>query len=95
MNFHRPSSLEDANQAAKFIIFNGYQDPMVDVDSASSARTYFDELGLDWQFVDFGQTKHSFMLPDANAAQDGHAFSAAASARGRNALRFFLSEIAE
>lgn len=95
MNFHRAASHDEANQAAKFIIFNGYQDPMVDPDSASQARAYFDELGLDWQFVDFGRTKHSFMLPGSNALQEGHAFSATASARGRNALRFFLNEIAE
>ncbi|SBS32216.1 Dienelactone hydrolase family protein [Marinomonas aquimarina] len=94
MNFYRPESSEDANREAKFIIFNGYQDPMVDVAAADQARADLDDMGLDWQFVDFGQTKHSFMLPSANAPQDGHAFSAAASARGRNALRFFLSELA-
>lgn len=93
MSFHRAEQGE-ANTDAKFLIFNGYQDPMVDVASATSARAYFDELGLDWQFVDFGRAKHSFMLPSANAPMDGHAFNEKANARGRNALRFFLSEIA-
>lgn len=95
MNFHRPISIDSENQNTKFLIFNGYQDPLVDVESAVQARAYFDEQGVDWQFVDFGKTKHSFMLPGANAPQDGHAFSDVANARARNTLRFFLEEIAE
>ncbi|WP_417505389.1 dienelactone hydrolase family protein [Marinomonas gallaica] len=94
MNFHRATSSVEINQKTKILIFNGYQDPMVDIESADKARAYFDEQGLDWQFIDFGQTKHSFMLPDANAPQEGHAFNAIANARARHALRFFLDEIA-
>ncbi|RDL44556.1 dienelactone hydrolase [Marinomonas piezotolerans] len=93
MNFYRVEPECDANQSAKFLVCNGYQDPMVDEDSAESARAYFDELGVDWQFIDFGNAKHSFMLPQANAPQEGHEFSPEASARGRTYLRGFLEEI--
>lgn len=92
MSFHRAASAVEANRDAKFIIFNGYQDPLVEVAAADDARAYLDELGVDWQFIDFGGTKHSFMLPGANAPADGHAFSPEANARGRHYLRFFLNE---
>ncbi|MFD1382119.1 dienelactone hydrolase family protein [Rhodanobacter aciditrophus] len=94
MNFHRVEPESKANQEARFLVCNGYQDPMVDEDSAESARAYFDELGVDWQFIDFGNAKHSFMLPGANAPQDGHAFSPIANQRGRAYLKAFLEEIA-
>ncbi|MCO4785804.1 MAG: dienelactone hydrolase family protein [Marinomonas atlantica] len=93
MNFHRASSIDEINKNTQFLIFNGYQDPLVDIETAESAREYLDEHGLDWQFIDFGQTKHSFMLPSANAPQEGHAFSQKANARARHALRFFLDEV--
>lgn len=94
MSFFRADRPEQANRDVQLLICNGYQDPMVDVESADNARAYLDELGIDWQFIDFGQAKHSFMLPSANAPQDGHAFSPAANARGRHYLRFFLDQIA-
>ena len=46
MNFHRATSSVEINQKTKILIFNGYQDPMVDVESADKARAYFDEQGL-------------------------------------------------
>lgn len=93
MNFYRADSNAQANTQSKFLICNGYQDPMVDVEAANNARAYFDQLGVDWQFVDFGAAKHSFMLPSANAPADGHAFSPEANARGRHYLRFFLDQL--
>lgn len=94
MDFHRLDATEVFNKHTRFLIFNGFQDPMVAAESAHKARLYLDEQGLDWQFVDFGQTQHSFMLPEANSPQEGHAFNANASARSHNMLRYFLDDMA-
>lgn len=94
MTFFHADSPAQANLDAQFLICNGYQDPMVDVAAADSARAYFDELGVDWQFVDFGAAKHSFMLPSVNAPEQGHAYCPKANARGRHYLRFFLDQLA-
>lgn len=93
MSFFRADTPEQANRDAQFLICNGYLDPMVDVESADNARAYFDELGVDWQFIDFGQAHHSFMLPGVDAPADGHAFSPKANARGRHYLQFFLEQL--
>lgn len=95
MNFHRVEPESKANQDARFLVCNGYLDAMVDEESAECARAYFDELGVDWQFIDFGNAMHSFMLPGANAPEDGHAFSPEANKRGRRYLQGFLEEISE
>lgn len=93
MNFNRPAPKDIANPNAKILVCNGYQDPMVDVALANEAKAYFHQTALDWQFMDFGQAKHSFMLP-STVDSDAHGFHPAVSARAKHMLRGLLDEMA-
>ena len=56
---------------ADVLVCHGYDDPMADPDSL---RTVQDELaasGCDWTVMSFGNTKHAFMVPDADNPELG------------------------
>ncbi|KZN12721.1 dienelactone hydrolase family protein [Marinomonas sp. TW1] len=93
MSFYRAQSLEQANQKVKLMIMNGYQDPLVSDEDAQSAKQYWSSLGIDFQFFDFGNTVHSFMLPSANNPGQASLFNPLVAKRGFTYLTHFLAEL--
>ncbi|BFM48053.1 dienelactone hydrolase family protein [Marinomonas sp. THO17] len=93
MSFYRAQSAELANQEVKLMIMNGYQDPLVSDEDAQSAKEYWSSLGIDFQFFDFGNTVHSFMLPSANNPDHGSLYNPVVAQRGFAYLTHFLAEL--
>lgn len=91
MSFYRAEA-DKANAKAKILVMNGYQDPMVSDEDAVAAKQYWSDLGMDWQFIDFGNTMHSFMLPGANNPDHGQQYNPVVAARGYQYLEHFLNE---
>ncbi|AEF54972.1 dienelactone hydrolase [Marinomonas posidonica IVIA-Po-181] len=93
MSFYRAQSPEQANQKVKLMIMNGYQDPLVSDEDAQSAKQYWSSLGIDFQFFDFGNTVHSFMLPSANNPDQSSLYNPLVAQRGFSYLMNFLAEL--
>ena len=91
MSFNRAPA-EQVNRDLKIMVLNGYNDHMVSDADSQSAKQYWTELGLDFQFMDFGNTVHSFMLPSANNPEHGSMYNPQVAQRGYAYLESFLSE---
>lgn len=92
MSFFRAQSEEKANTKAKILVLNGHQDPLVTEDDALEAKRYWTGLGMDFQFIDFSNTMHSFMLPSANNPEHGSQYNPLVAKRGYSYLESFLEE---
>jgi dienelactone hydrolase len=91
MSFNRAPE-EQVNRDLKIMVLNGYNDLMVSDADAQSAKQYWTGLGIDFQFMDFGNTVHSFMLPSANNPEHGSLYNPVVAQRGYAYLENFLSE---
>ncbi|NVK75287.1 MAG: dienelactone hydrolase family protein [Oceanospirillaceae bacterium] len=92
MSFFRAQSEDKANTRAKILVLNGLQDPLITEEDAQEAKRYWSGLGMDFQFIDFSNTMHSFMLPSADNPQHGSQFNPQTAQRGYNYLANFLDE---
>lgn len=87
-----PTNLIPKNPAIKFLIMNGYQDPMVSRNEVTSTQALLHRLDLDWTMVNFGNAMHSFALPDANTPENGVCFEEAAERRSWQLFKTFIQE---
>jgi len=92
MSFFRAQSEDKANIKAKILVLNGHQDPLVSDADAQEAKHYWTGLGMDFQFVDFSNTMHSFMLPSANSPDHGSQYNPLTAQRAYGYLANFLEE---
>jgi dienelactone hydrolase len=92
MSFFRAQSAEKANTKAKILVLNGYDDHLVTDDDAQEAKRYWKSLAMDFQFMDFSNTVHSFMLPSANNPEHGSQYNPQTAQRGYRYLANFLEE---
>ena len=51
---------------ADMLICHGYNDPMAEPDSLRAVQDEMSEAGCDWTVMSFGNTKHAFMVPEAD-----------------------------
>ncbi len=93
MSFYRAESAERANRKTKILVLNGHSDPLISDEDAVAAKQYWTALGIDWQFIDFGGTVHSFMLPSANAPERGSQYNPVVARRSFQYLADFLNEL--
>ncbi|NLQ18625.1 dienelactone hydrolase [Marinomonas sp. M1K-6] len=92
MSFFRAQSAEKANTKSKILVLNGHQDPLVTESDAQDAKRYWASLGMDFQFVDFGNAVHSFMLPSADNPDHGSQYHPLVAQRAYGYLANFLEE---
>lgn len=92
MSFFRAQSTEKVNTNAKLLVLNGHQDPLVSEADAQEAKRYLTRLRMDFQFVDFSNTMHSFMLPSANNPAHGSQYNPLVAKRAYLYLANFLEE---
>ncbi len=57
--------------SADVLICHGYDDPMADPDSLRAVQDELVAAGCDWTVMSFGNTKHAFMVPEADNADLG------------------------
>ena len=92
MSFFRAQSEEKANTKTKIMVLNGYEDPLVNESEAQEAKRYWAGLGMDFQYIDFASTMHSFMLPSADSPAHGSQYNPLTAQRGYQYLEHFLEE---
>lgn len=77
---------------SRFLILNGYLDPLVNEESSKNFKALLNTLNADWQFVDFGATMHAFTNPEANDPADGKAYNEKSTRRAMQYFQQFLRE---
>jgi dienelactone hydrolase len=84
----------DARQIkGRIIAFHGADDPFVKDEAVLAFQKEMRDAGVDWQFVSFGGTVHSFTVPEAgNDPSRGAAYSEKAD---RRSWKMFLDFVAE
>lgn len=78
---------------AKVLALHGWDDPMAKPEDAVALAGEMTAMGADWQLHAFGNTMHAFTNPDANDADMGTVYNAAADRRSWIAMQNFLQEI--
>jgi len=63
--FSAPENVERGNMTAKVLLCQGYDDPQVPHDDLHMIAKELDDNDVDWQFIYFSHTKHSFTDPKA------------------------------
>lgn len=75
------------------LVLHGADDPFVPQEDVDAAMEEFRKGGVDWQFVHYGNTVHSFTNPKAgNDNSKGAAYNAKADRRSWAILQDFLAE---
>lgn len=86
---------EDAGHIkAKVLICHGAEDPLVAKEAIDALMAEFRRDKVDWQFVHYGNTVHSFTNPEANGrSKPEFAYSPTAEARSWAAMRHLFEEV--
>lgn len=84
ISFHgliMPTGLAENKITASVLALHGYDDPMAKPKTVLALGDELTRAGCDWQIHAYGGTLHSFMNPDANAPENGTAYSPVAEKR--------------
>ncbi len=89
-----PELPEDAGRnRAKVLICHGAADPLVKREVVDAVMAEFQRDGIDWQFIHYGNTAHSFSDPEADQRGiPGLAYNRSADQRSWAAMRGFFEE---
>jgi len=93
-----PTELAAEKIKAKLLFLHGYDDPQVPPDALPALAKELNEQGVDWQFVFFSQTKHSFTDPIAaeiGSPEAGRVYSKRTAERAFQYSKDFFAEIFE
>jgi len=91
--FAPPGNTSGNSVKAKVLALHGWDDPMAKPEDAVALGSEMTAMGADWQLHAFGNTMHAFTNPDANDADMGTVYNAAADRRSWIAMQNFLHEI--
>ncbi|MBD2360656.1 dienelactone hydrolase family protein [Anabaena minutissima FACHB-250] len=87
-------NIEDAkNIKAKVLVLHGADDPFVPEEQITGFETEMRQANVDWQFVSYGRTVHSFTNPEAKGEMKGVEYNPIADQRSWQAMRQFFAEI--
>jgi dienelactone hydrolase len=79
---------------AKVLVCNGADDPFVPPAQVTAFNEEMTKAGVDWQFINFGGTVHSFTNPDAaSIGAPGIAYNKSADDRSWQAMKSFFAEV--
>jgi dienelactone hydrolase len=79
---------------AKFLILHGADDPNIPRESIEQLQNLFRKEKVDWQFIYFGNTVHSFTNPAAGTDNGkGAAYNAESAGRAWDYMKLFLSSV--
>lgn len=95
ISFHglfAPSGLPAKKIKASVLALHGWDDPMVPPEMVTALGEELTKSGCDWQIHAYGQTKHAFMVPDANDPKLGLQYNPNAERRAWTAATDLLAE---
>jgi dienelactone hydrolase len=85
---------EEGQVKAKVLVCNGADDPFVLPAQVATFNEEMTKAGVDWQFINYGGTVHSFTNPDAaSIGAPGIAYNKSADERSWQAMTSFFAEI--
>jgi len=91
--FNAPGNTAGTKISAKVLALHGHEDPMVPVDAVNGLKTELTEAEADWQIHVYGNAKHAFTNPQANAPDMGILYNADADRRSWVSTLNFLEEV--
>lgn len=88
-------SEDDARRArAKVLVLHGVSDTLIPPDAIRSFESAMEKGGADWQMVNYGGAKHSFMNPFADTLKmDGVGYDKRTADRAWRHMRVFFDEV--
>ena len=91
--FAPPGNTDGKQIKAKVLALHGNDDPMVPVDAVTALENELTAAGADWQIHVYGNTKHAFTNPEANAPDMGLMYNPDADRRSWRTMKNYLEEI--
>ena len=79
--------------AAKVLVMHGWDDPLAEPDDVIAMSRELSGMGADWQLHAYGNVRHAFTNPTADASTGVTIYNADADRRSWSALQNFLSEL--
>jgi len=91
--FESPGNTAGNRITAKILALHGWDDPLAPPESVFDLASEFSEMGADWQLQVYGNVRHAFTNPAADASTGVTVYNAAADRRSWLAMQNFLSEL--
>lgn len=91
-----PENVTTGDFKAKVLILHGYDDPQVTSEQLPIIATELTDKKIDWQFVYFGHTQHSFTDPDASdigGPESGRIYNADSARRAWDYCQLLFNEV--
>ena len=91
--FEPPGNTVGNRITSKILALHGWDDPLAPPESVIELASELSGMGADWQLQVYGNVRHAFTNPDADASTGVTVYNAAADRRSWLAMRDFLSEL--
>ncbi|MFL5329858.1 MAG: dienelactone hydrolase family protein [Gemmataceae bacterium] len=91
-NLSLPTPADARNIKAKVLACHGADDPNVPPAQVAAFQDEMRQAKVDWQFVAYGNTVHSFTFPGANSPASGLMYNPTSDTRSWKLLELFLAE---
>ena len=91
--FEAPGNTASNTIQAKVLVLHGWDDPLATPDEAVGLARELSSMGADWQLHGYGNVRHAFTNPAADASTGVTVYDADADRRSWVALQNFLSEL--
>jgi dienelactone hydrolase len=88
-----PGNTATNRMAAKVLVMHGWDDPLAEPDDVIAMGRELSGMGADWQLHAYGNVRHAFTNPAADASTGVTIYNADADRRSWSALQNFLSEL--
>lgn len=91
--FDPPGNTDGNRITAKILVLHGWDDPLAKPDEAVALCAELSAAGADWQMHAYGNVRHAFTNPAADASTGVTVYNADADRRSWAAMHDFLSEL--
>lgn len=91
--FDPPGNTADNRVAARVLALHGWDDPLATPEQAVALGEELSSMGADWQLHCYGNVRHAFTNPAADASTGVTVYNEAADRRSWVAAQYFLSEL--
>ncbi len=91
--FDPPGNTADNRIAARILALHGWDDPLATPEQAVALGEELSSMGADWQLHCYGNVRHAFTNPSADASTGVTVYNETADNRSWAAAQYFLSEL--
>ena len=91
--FDPPGNTAENRIQARILALHGWDDPLATPEQAVALKRELSDMGADWQLHCYGNVRHAFTNPAADASTGVTVYNDAADRRSWAAAEYFLSEL--